>query len=251
MLVCWSNVQLESLNVTTVGQLSVKRASTAPGRSVPAPSGFLCPLHRAGLDEDGLPHMSIRALNVLVAEYQSCTESDIREEHARRLFARCIPLVRKSLVRFCPFSQCHPGACLPEELVGHTYVVFVQALDDYRPDNGHDFLGFAVQRLWWGLRHEARRLRKAPPAPPPDSDANVSMPREDGEARILDRVYIEQLLNGMSEDNAALLRLRFEDGYSHRELATMTGLSPAAVRKRIQRLREGVRRSDVIHGDER
>jgi RNA polymerase sigma factor (sigma-70 family) len=234
-----------------LGQLSVKRASTTPGRSVPAASDFLCPLHRACLDEEQRPRTSIEALNTLVAEYQSCTEPDVRTEHARRLFLRCIPLVRKSLVRFCPFSQCYPGGCLPEELVGHTYVLFVQALDDYRPDNGHDFLGYAAQRLRWGLRHEARRLRKAPPAPPPDSDATVSMPREDEETRILDRISTENLLRGMSADNAALLRLRCEDGYSHRELATMTGLSPTAIRKRIQRLRDGLRAGVVAGADVR
>ena len=227
-----------------MGQLSVIRASRVAGRRLPAPSEFQCPLHRACLSEENRLRLSIEALNALVAEYQSIEESeesDVKQEHARRLFARCIPLVRKSLVRFCPFSKCYPGACLPEELVGHTYVVFVQALDDYRPDNGHDFLGYAAQRLWWSLRHEARRLRKAPPAPPSHSEADVSLPPEDAEARILDRVFTEQLLTGMTEDNAALLRLRCEDGYSHRELATMTGLSSSAVRKRVQRLREGLR----------
>lgn len=248
MLVCWSNVQLVSLNVTIVGQLSPKRASIAPGRSVPAASEFLCPLHRACLEEEQRPRISIEELNSLVAAYQSCTESDVREERAHRIFARCIPLVRKSLVRFCPFSQCYPGACLPEELVGHTYVVLVQALDDYRPDRGPDFLGYAVQRLWWGLRHEARRLRKALPAPPPGSGADMSLPRENEETRILDRVYTEELLAGMSEDHAALLRLRCEDGYSHRELSKMTGLSSVAIRKRIQRLREGLRAGAAVDG---
>ncbi len=198
---------------------------------------FRCPLGRRCLRAEVLPYPTIEALNASVARYQSCPLGSAKDERAWRLFARCLPLVRKALVRFCPFSQCRPGACMPEELVGETYFVFVRALDDYRSDSGVDFLGYLAGRLRWGLRHEARRLSKAPPVLRRDEGSSGTPRCESDEARILDRLSAEGLLSGVSEDEAALMRLRYAEGYLHRELAEMTGLSHAAVRKRLERLR--------------
>ncbi len=100
-----------------------------------------------------------------------------------------------------------------------------------------DFLGYAAQRLWWGLRHEGRRLRETLHTELKPDD----LPCGEDEAGILDRIVAGKLLAGLSGEDAALLRLRYVEGHSHRELATITDLSQAAVRKRIQRLRDRIR----------
>jgi len=126
-------------------------------------------------------------------------------------------------------------------MVGETYVVFVRALDDYRPDSGVDFLGYLAGRLRWGLQHEARRIWRVPPASRHDGNPNDSEWCESEETRILDRLFARGLLSRVSEDEAHLLQLRYGEGYLNREVAEMTGLSHAAVRKRFERLHRRLR----------
>lgn len=215
---------------------STTHATTGSVESARAEPAFRCPLGRRCLRADVLPYPTIEALNAAVRRYRACPAGGTRDEKAWRLFARCLPLVRKALVRFCPFSECRAGACLPEEMVGETYVVFVRALDDYQLDSGVDFLGYLAGRLRWGLRHAARRVSRLSSAPRRDEDSTEPARCESDEARILDRLFAEALLRTVGEDEATLVRLRYVEGYLHREVADMTGLSHAAVRKRLERL---------------
>ena len=202
---------------------------------------FQCPLRGRCFDSVERPFPSARALNAAVAEWQSCPAGGAKEQQAERLFRRCLPVVAKALIRFCPISRCYPGECLAEELLGATYVIFVSALDDYRPTHGTDFLGYATQRLHWGLRHEARRLRKARPPTPPSGRTDGSLQPGAEETRILDRVVVAEILDGLAKADAALLELRYRGGYSNRELAQMSGVSCTALRKRLERLRARLR----------
>lgn len=220
-----------------------RRPPSAQGRGsyLPSDPTFHCPLRGRCFHSVGTPFASARLLNATVAEFQSSPPGTSKDDQVETLFRRCLPLIAKSLSRFCPYSNCRRGECLPEELLGATYVIFAKALDDYRPSRGLDFLGYATQRLHWGLRHELRRLKKAQPAILPPGDDVEASHRGEGEAQILDRLFLTELLADVGEADAALIGLRYAADHSPAELARMTGLSSSAVRKRIERLRARLR----------
>jgi len=210
--------------------------------SVPDALGFDCPLHGRCFTPMNDGFDSLPALNEAVVTYQALSAGDAKARRAQHLFGGCLPMIRKSLGRFCPYSRCYPGECLPRELLGETYVIFRRALDAYRPERGLDFLGFVSGRLRWGLRHELRRLRRSPPAAA--NDGLLHTGEVDGvEERVLARVWTERLLGELGESDANLLRGRYLRDLSHRELAAANGISRAAAQKRLERLRGRLRAS--------
>ncbi len=92
---------------------------------------FQCPLRGSCFAPAGLPFPSSHATNEAVTRYKSCDWAPVRRRRADQLYLRHLPLVGKTLARFCQRSRCYPGGCLIEELVGETYPIFRQVLDDY------------------------------------------------------------------------------------------------------------------------
>ena len=197
---------------------------------------FQCPLRVVC----GKPFSSLRAVNGAVSRYKSCRPAAARRHQAGRLYLRHLPLVRKTLARFCPRSRCYPGGCLPEELVGETYPIFLQALEDFEPAVGVDFVGFFSQRLHWRLQHRARRLCRLHHRAPPPQLMEEPAQQHDEEDRVLDRVMAHELLAHLAASDA-LLMARYAAGHTSAELAESLGISTAAVRKRLERLRARLR----------
>jgi RNA polymerase sigma factor (sigma-70 family) len=160
-----------------------------------------------------------------------------REQQATRLYQRHLPLVRKTLSRFCSSSRCYPGGCAIEDLVGESYLAFRQALESYDPTYGVDFLGYVGQRLYWALEHRARHWRRGQSVP---LDAPELEAADREEERLLNRVLARQALAALGAADADLLTAHVA-GHTDRELAAAAGISPAAVRKRLERLRRRVR----------
>jgi DNA-directed RNA polymerase specialized sigma24 family protein len=185
--------------------------------------------------------------NQAVADYQACTDAEERQRRAEELFMRHLPLARRTLARFCPGSRCYAGACVVEDLVGEVYPLFRDALDAYESRAGIDFLGYTSVRLYWGLEHRARWLRRARtsvmqcPAGPP------SLAGDGDENRLLDRVLVEQLLGTLDAADGEVL-VRHAAGETCQELAGRAGVSPAAMRKRLERARAKAR---AVCGEER
>jgi hypothetical protein len=148
--------------------------------------------------------------------------------------------VGETLARFCQRSRCYPGGCLIEELVGETYPIFRQVLDDYDVSQGVDFLGYASRRLYWGLQHCARRLERAVFRAPPPEAREEPPPRHTIEERVLDRLLARELLARLDTKDAALL-VSNAAGHTCTELAESAGVSPATLRKRLERLRGRLR----------
>lgn len=200
-----------------------------------APSRFECPL-RSACFAAARPYSSFRAANRAAARYHACTCTETRELHATRLYERHLPLVRKTLARFCASWRCYPGGCQVEDLVGESYLAFRQALDRYDPTYGVDFVGYVSQRLYWLLEHRARdhqgRALCVDAEDPEAFDAE--------EDRALNRVLAGDVLERLDPADADLLA-RDAAGHSDKELAAAAGVSPAAVRKRLERLRRRVR----------
>ncbi len=205
-----------------------------------ANGGFQCPLSGQCFQTPGLPFPSCQEANEAVARYRSAASVTARRRLANRLFLRHMLLVRKTLARFCWKSECFPGGCLVEELVGESYAIFRQALDDYEPSVGIDFLGYASRRLYWGLEHCARRHERALLRAPPSEMADPPAPRYAEEDRHLDRLLARKLLACLDAGDATLMA-DHAAGYSCQELARAAGLSHAAVRKRLERLRARLR----------
>ena len=201
---------------------------------------FQCPLRSSCYGASGEPFASYRAANEAVSRYQSCTLAAQRCHQAEELYLRHLVLVRKTLARFCQRSRCHPGACLPEELTGDTYPIFQQALENYDPSLGVDFLGYVSQRLYWGLQHCTRRLDSTQVRAPLAEMAEEPALRHAEEERVLNRVLAQWLLAQLDSSDA-LLMARYATGYSCRELAEALGISHTAVRKRLERLRTRLR----------
>lgn len=207
-----------------------------------SPGVFLCPLRGACFAAASHPFRSYAAANDAVARYQAAVTDSERYARARSMFRRCLPLVRKTLHRFChPFraeSRCYPGACLPEDLLGETYPLFRRALDEFDPSVGVDFLGYVSRRLYWGLEHRARRTEQARHEATGMDPDELSQPAE--ENRLLDRILIDELIARLDPEDADLIT-RYAAGHSCEELAQWAGISNAAVRKRLQRVRSRLR----------
>ena len=144
--------------------------------------------------------------------------------------------MRKTLARFCGISRCYPGGCLPEDLVGESYLAFEQALERFSPAYGVDFVGYLSQRLYWALEHRVRGLRRRLVAQHVTSDVR---PDEEEELR-LTHVAVTEALGRVTAGEAELLE-REAAGYTDRELASAAGVTPAAMRKRLERLRRRLR----------
>jgi RNA polymerase sigma factor (sigma-70 family) len=178
----------------------------------------------------------LAAANRAAAQLHACGSPATRERLANRLYERHLPLVRKTLSRFCARSRCYPGGCQVEDLVGESYLAFRQALDRYDPAYGVDFVGYLSQRLYWTLEHRVRGQWNRPVR----SHAADVEARDREEERALDRVMAADVLARLEAADADLL-MRHAAGYTARELAEGAGVSGAAARKRLERIRRRAR----------
>jgi RNA polymerase sigma factor (sigma-70 family) len=160
---------------------------------------------------------------------------------ACQLYLRHLPLVRKSLLGFCSRSECCPGRCLNEELVGETFPVFLRALHEFNPERGVDFLGYVSQRLSWGMEHAAGRRLRACRREQSGDDLEQLPSEESAEERGLASVLVAQLLGRLTPEDAWLVEHHYAIGRPSRELAETLGLSDGAIRKRLERLRRRLR----------
>lgn len=196
---------------------------------------FDCPLRAECLASGECPFPSCADVNRAVARYKSCRSSTTRRKQAYELYRLHLPLVRKTLARFCRTSECHPGECLAEELVGESYPVFCQLLDDYRPSLGIDFLGFASQRLFWRLSRCAQQLEQRIGVPT-QSLSDWLTPSQPVDERLFDQLHVSQILSRLDPNDADVVT-RLAAGYTYRELSDSMGVSGAALRKRVERAR--------------
>lgn len=207
-------------------------------------AGFCCPLRGPCFPAAATPFPSIEACNRAVARFRAALTSHERHARARWIYRRCLPLVRKTLHRFChpyrPSSRCYPGGCLPEDLIGETYPIFWRTLNAYDPSVGVDFLGYLSWHLFWGLEHRARRLERRHEEMPRVEPAAEEGPQQTAEDRLLDGMLVEDLIGRLEQADAELIT-RYATGHTCQELAAWAGISNAAVRKRLERLRARLR----------
>ncbi len=207
-------------------------------------AAFTCPLRGPCFSAAASPFSSYAACNQAVSSYLAATTEAQRQFIARELYLRFLPLVRKTLHRFChrfrPASRCYSGACLPEELLGDTYLAFLEALDHFDPSRGVDFVGYASQRLYWYLEHRARRLERARRQLEVSDRRDYPVSGSEEEDRALDRLLAHDLLDKLSPEDRTLLR-RYAAGYRLCELATQNATSEQALRKRLERIRRRLR----------
>jgi RNA polymerase sigma factor (sigma-70 family) len=206
-------------------------------------SGFGCPLQGPCFSQATAGFSSYEAANQGVAGYLASATTEERDARAIVLFQGMLPLLRKTLRRFCPparaASRCDPGGCLPEDLVGESYLAFREVLDLYDPTRGVDFVGFATQRLYWNLEHRARPLERSLAETAGGSLDNL-LARENEEDLVLRSVVADDLLSRLERADAEIL-MQDACGYDCKEIAAGAGISATAVRKRIERARGKLR----------
>lgn len=211
-----------------------------PAPRTTRPLGFQCPLRGACFDSHPAPFASYAACNRAVAQYLESHNPAERRRLAAALYRRFLPLVRKTLHRFChPFrrsSRCYPGACLPEELVGESYLAFRKTLDQFDPNRGIDFVGYASRRLYWHLEHRARQLQQGRNYLEISERRDHPTSAADEEERLLNRLLAQELVAKLTPSEAQLLEQHLA-GHPLRELAERNGVSEVALRKRLERLR--------------
>ena len=204
--------------------------------SVHPSDSFRCPLTAECFGPSVKAFPSRAHGNAAVANYRACTCPVDQVSSATTLYLRHMPLVKKVLGRFCRESECHPGGCLPEDLLGDTYPIFKKALDDFDVSYGLDFLGYLSQRLKWGLLKSVQRRRKDLGEGEVVESSDSYCGWEEVEERLLDKVFVTELLGGLGDEEVKLVTLRYGCGFSSRELAEAKGISHGALRKRFERL---------------
>lgn len=71
-----------------------------------------------------------------------------------------------------------------------------------------------------------------------DVDVRLTVPDHADAAN--SKIDVTNLLSGVSNEERALLVMKYLDGYSYREIADMTGSGESAVKMRVKRLKERV-----------
>lgn len=213
----------------------MERPLTVPRQAPRSAQRFECPLRQACFTS-ARPFASLAAANRAAAQFHACRSAATRQRLANRLYERHLPLVRKTLSRFCAPLRCYPGGCQVEDLVGESYLAFRQALDRYDPAYGLDFVGYMSRRLYWMLEHRVRGQWNRPVR---GEAADVEAPDRE-EERALNRLTAAEALARLDDTDAELLA-RHAAGYTARELAAAAGVSPAAARKRLERVRRRAR----------
>jgi RNA polymerase sigma factor (sigma-70 family) len=202
--------------------------------------GVRCPIRPGAIPTTEMPYPDSAAVNEAVAAYRAVDSPAERTRLAQQLYLRHLPLVIRTLSRFCSVSECEPGLCYPEELLGESYLEFRAALDDYDPDRSVDFLGYVALRLHRSLRHEVHAMRTTRGRELGDVPQDL-MQRGETESRLIDELFVRELLEHLDPADANLVQLRYAAGVPAIELAKQLGTSDAAMRKRLERLRERLR----------
>lgn len=215
----------------------------------PPIDSFRCPLRAACFAQPEPPFKTRSEANGAVEHYQTSSCPVAKAKQAEDLYARHALLMRKVLAGFCPQSACYPGGCLPEELLGDTYPIFLKILDEYRPSFGLDFLGYASQRVRWALQHRVRGYDRADKRSMEEVQEGDDF-QVDTESRVLDRVFADKLLGRLPLEDADLLRLKYGLGFSTKELSERFGVSGATLRKRCERARRRLNGKEVSSGSD-
>lgn len=110
--------------------------------------------------------------------------------------------------------------------------------------------GVAVRTCLTLRRSRSRRRRREEP----DTDERITSAPDDAPrpSAAVEAVHdVDALLEGLDEEDRALVLMRFAEGHDYDHLAEMFGISPGACRMRISRIRERLAvRAGRLFGDE-
>jgi RNA polymerase sigma-70 factor (ECF subfamily) len=100
--------------------------------------------------------------------------------------------------------------------------------------------GVAVRTCLSMRRSRGRRLRRVRPA---SEDVLQAQPAREGQQDPSLALELTELLEQLSEDDRAMLLLKYAENYQYEELAEMFGLSVSACKMRLSRARERIQKS--------
>jgi len=213
------------------------------GTKHPLPTAWRCPLtiEPFAMGESRC-YPSTSAGNCAISAFRSHEAGTSPGDAVTAIYWGHLGVVRKALRRYCSRSRCHAGACLVEDLVGESFILFHHALSDYDSSKGLDFLGYLSRRLKWGL---AKRIRKASSwyhADRSTLDDAPSLNDSDTspESAAINRLTVSAALSRLPAADRQLLEARFVDEVSYAALACHYDTTACALRMRVSRLRARV-----------
>lgn len=152
-----------------------------------------------------------------------------RDEAAfRALYRRHTPFLYRFLLRICGGR-----AAEAEEGVQETWVRAAERLAGFEGRSALKTWLAGIAIRWW--REEARRGSRE--APMPEEDLAPAMPVRRG----IERVDLERALLALADGYRAAILLHDVEGYTHHEIAEMTGVDAGTSKSQLSRARRALR----------
>jgi RNA polymerase sigma factor (sigma-70 family) len=158
---------------------------------------------------------------------------DLLASSVSRLQTLCASL----LFRSYPRLTYPPLNLQPDEMLSAVVERMLKAMRSVRPGNVRQFFALANQHMRWELNDLARRLDKEAVAHE-IRDSIVAAPADSSMSQLsLNARRILDLIEALPDEEKEVFDLVKIQGMSHTEVATVLGIAPKTVRRRLQRAR--------------
>ena len=117
-----------------------------------------------------------------------------------------------------------------EDILQNTWLKAVESIGSFRP-RGVRFSAW----LFAIAKNECRQHWRAQKFAEPITENHADNLRDNTRADITEKLYLENILKRLTEDEQELLRLRYISGFSFNEIAKILNISAIAARVRIHR----------------
>lgn len=158
---------------------------------------------------------------------------DLLERSVGRLRLLCANLLYRSYPRLTR----PPTNLETDELLGGIVAALMTAMRTVRPKTVRQFFALATQHMRWQLNDLARRLDERPPAAALAESGVASPPNSTGSGLTPDGRRMLVAIEGLPEIEREIFDLVGIQGLTHTEAASLVGVSPKTVQRRLNRAR--------------
>lgn len=125
---------------------------------------------------------------------------------------------------------------LAEDMLQNTWLKAVGAIAKFEP-RGVRFSAW----LFAIAKNECRQHWRRQKFEQPITEEHEDTIRDDSHTEMFEKLYLDSILNQLSEDERELLRLRYISGFSFKEISKILNISSIAARVRVHRAIGSVR----------
>jgi len=180
------------------------------------------------------PHIAADSMHELLPPAEAREVLRRAQAYEERALTRLYQLFSDRIFRFIYYRiQDRPRA---EELTNEVFVRLLENVENFRPGGGDVTLAltgwiFTIARNL--IIDDYRRQKKRAAEPLPDDDTDLADETLDLDVR-LTRADLQIALAQLTEEQQTVLLLRFEEGFTSAQIATMMGKTDMAI-KALQR----------------